>query len=155
MKNLISILVLISTVISLIDSVNKKKTRNTKGQDWQKTFKETPTKLNNTNPSSSAKTTQPAPVTINEVSVPVVDLNPQATMGTTLLIPEVREFEDWDNISSEEVSGPKVQKTSLKLNEENGSAVSELFNKPEALAHALLTKEVLGKPRALEPWQRR
>lgn len=155
MDIVVGIVTIIFFIVSLINNAGKNNTKKkTQVPDWKRTFKETPTKLG----------TEKATVTTEIKKIPQSPVETKSTTKSKVAPQTVKttvptvEFIDWDQelaeINDLELKrGPVVQKESPIATEQSiNNPLFELTTDPEALQKAMILKEVLGKPRALEPF---
>lgn len=169
MDVIVSIIVLISILVSALEKVDKANKKNKtpqrqRGTDWKRAFQETPSKLERSPTPTSAPTTKPQvkkaqleraePKTVGTTET--VSAQKKATKKTiSPVVLGVKDFEDWDQDFEEESRAPIVKKVAVKKTTTEKNLLTELATDRDALARAVIAKELFGKPRALNPWQAR
>jgi len=156
------ILVLVSVIISIINKANsttKKTSSKQRNPDWKRAFKETLTNLETQKKPDKPKQAPTDPLSPPLLTQPIIIETKKPAKSSVIpqkipVVPEVKDFVDWDEESSEEIKGPLYQKVPEKEVRAT-NFLGELTRDPEAIKKAIIAKEIFSKPRALEPWGRR
>ncbi|MDD4264191.1 MAG: hypothetical protein PHI65_06915 [Firmicutes bacterium] len=145
------LIVIISMIASIVDSQNKKKQKNSgrRGQqpDWKKLFQENPSKLEK----------KPQPVKVPDIKQVVETIEVKSTAKPMQLVQQVIDgTSDYVDLNLQEGDESlKPVKVSVELAAKQQEEHLDEYTDATFLRKAIIAKEIIDKPRAINPWQRR